>query len=121
MGMSWDAARGAASNGRVTEIAEALLHPGAVAIGNGGYAPEALKAALHFVESAANVNDALERAVLFAGPANYCPVLVGAIGGARWGASSIDPRLLRNAAPSVQPTDIRAVAEVLANDWDHAD
>jgi ADP-ribosylglycohydrolase len=119
IGMSWDAARGAAAHGRVTEIAESLLHPAAVALGNGGYAPEALMAALHFVESAANVNDALEHAVLFAGPANYCPVLVGAIGGTRWGASRIDPRLLRHAAPSVVRTDIRAVAEALADDCDH--
>jgi hypothetical protein len=30
------------------------------------------------------------------GPANYCPVLVGAVGGARWGAASIEPRQLQH-------------------------
>jgi hypothetical protein len=32
--------------------------------------------------------------VVFAGPANYCPVLVGTIGGARWGSSAIPHQAL---------------------------
>ena len=50
----------------------------------------------------------------FAGPANYCPVLVGAISGARWGASAITP-------PALAHVDIlsriRAAADALAVGW----
>jgi ADP-ribosylglycohydrolase len=56
---------------------------------DGGYSPDVLRAALHFVGVSACFAEALERSLAFAGPANYCPVLVGAIGGARWGASAI--------------------------------
>jgi ADP-ribosylglycohydrolase len=54
-----------------------------------GFAPEVLRAAVYFVGSSSSYSEALERSVVFAGPANYCPVLVGAIGGARWGSSAI--------------------------------
>jgi hypothetical protein len=57
---------------------------------NGGYAPEVLQA-VYYVGTAASFADALERSLAFAGPANYCPVLVGAIGGARWGALATRP------------------------------
>jgi ADP-ribosylglycohydrolase len=51
---------------------------------NGGYAPDVLRAALYFVGASADFVEALERSLVFAGPANYRPVLVGALGGARW-------------------------------------
>ena len=44
---------------------------------NGGFAPDVLRAALHFVGTSACFAEALERSLAFAGPANYCPVLVG--------------------------------------------
>jgi hypothetical protein len=56
---------------------------------NGGYAPDVLRAAIYFVGTSASFEEALERSLDFAGPANYCPVTVGAIGGARWGATAI--------------------------------
>jgi ADP-ribosylglycohydrolase len=56
---------------------------------NGGYAPDVLRAALYFVGTSASFVEALARSLEFAGPANYCPVTVGAIAGARWGASSV--------------------------------
>jgi ADP-ribosylglycohydrolase len=56
---------------------------------SGGFAPAVLRAAVYFVGSSSSFSEALERSVVFAGPANYCPVLVGAIGGARWGSSAI--------------------------------
>jgi ADP-ribosylglycohydrolase len=51
---------------------------------NGGYAPDVLRGALFFVGTSACFTEALDRSLAFAGPSNYCPVLVGAIGGARW-------------------------------------
>jgi ADP-ribosylglycohydrolase len=56
---------------------------------NGGYSLDVLRAALYFVGSSSTFAESLERSLVFAGPANYCPVLVGAIGGTRWGASAI--------------------------------
>jgi ADP-ribosylglycohydrolase len=61
---------------------------------NGGFAPDVLRAALFFVSTSAGFSEALGRSLAFSGPANYCPVLVGAIGGARWGASAIPPSSL---------------------------
>jgi hypothetical protein len=44
---------------------------------------------VHFVARHDSFGEALSESLSFAGPANYCPVLVGAIAGARWGASSV--------------------------------
>jgi ADP-ribosyl-[dinitrogen reductase] hydrolase len=75
---------------------------------DGGYAPDVLRAALHFVGTSANFAEALGRSLMFAGPANYCPVLAGALGGARWGASAIPPGATAH-------VDIRAGVEAAAN------
>ena len=53
------------------------------------FAPDVLTAAYHLVEKANTFASSLEAALMFAGPANYCPVLVGSIGGARWGFECI--------------------------------
>lgn len=50
----------------------------------GGHAPRCLADALWFVDRAEGFDAALDPALEFAGPENYCPVLVGAIAGARW-------------------------------------
>jgi ADP-ribosylglycohydrolase len=47
-----------------------------------GYAPDALQAAIYFLQSSTSLEEALERSIRFAGPENYCPVLVGTIGAA---------------------------------------
>ena len=60
----------------------------------GGFSPHVLRAALHFVSGAASFDGALDAAVSFAGAANYCPVLVGALAGARWGAGAVPPAAL---------------------------
>jgi ADP-ribosyl-[dinitrogen reductase] hydrolase len=65
-------------------------------LNNGGYSPDVLAAAVHFLDRATSFGEALERAIAFAGPANYCPVLVGSIGGARWGRSAIPKDMLRH-------------------------
>ena len=81
---------------------------------NGGFAPDVLRAALHFVGTSGYFAEALERSLVFAGPANYCPVLVGAIGGARWGASAIPQAALAHV--DILPR-VRATAEALASKW----
>ena len=80
----------------------------------GGFAPDVLRAALYFVGQAECFIEALEQSLAFAGPANYCPVLVGAIGGARWGASAIPSPSLREVD---LPPKIRSTAEALARGW----
>jgi len=58
-----------------------------------GYAPDALTAALWFLFHTDTLKDALEQSKAFAGAANYCPVLVGSIGGAMYGYKSIKSNL----------------------------
>ena len=81
---------------------------------NGGFAPDVLRTALHFVGTSGHFAEALDRSLVFAGPANYCPVLVGAIAGARWGASAITPSSLAHV--DVLPR-VRVVAEALSAGW----
>jgi ADP-ribosylglycohydrolase len=81
---------------------------------NGGHAPDVLRAALHFVGTSGSFAEALERALAFAGPSNYCPVLVGSIGGARWGASAI-PRVALEHVELLRM--VRAVARALSASW----
>jgi len=81
---------------------------------NGGFAPDVLRAALHFVGTSASFAEALERSLAFAGAANYCPVLVGGIAGARWGGSAIPQAALAHV--DILPR-VRATAEVLASRW----
>lgn len=87
---------GHAASGRSREVADALARPGPGS--SGGFAPEALRSALHFVTTGESFVEALEASLVFAGPANYCPVLVGSIGGARWGASDVPAGQLEHCA-----------------------
>jgi len=93
-GAEWESALQRSVEGRQAQTSEALFYgqegPGT----SGGFAPEVLRAAVYFVGSSSSFSEALERSVVFAGPANYCPVLVGAIGGARWGSSAIPRQAL---------------------------
>ena len=84
---------------------------------NGGFAPDVLRAALHIVGTSACFAGALERSLAFAGPSNYCPVLVGAIAGARWGASAVPPPALAHV--EILPR-VRAAADALAAGWPEA-
>ena len=60
-------------------------------LSDGGYAPDVLVAALWFLLNTRSFEDALEQSKAFAGVANYCPVLVGSIGGAMYGHNEIKP------------------------------
>jgi ADP-ribosylglycohydrolase len=81
---------------------------------NGGFAPDVLRAALHFVGTSGHFAGALERSLAFAGAANYSPVLVGAVGGARWGASAIPHPALAHV--EILPR-VRTTAAALAAGW----
>jgi ADP-ribosylglycohydrolase len=97
-GAAWESALQRSAEGRQAQTSAALFSgqegPGT----SGGFAPEVLRAAVYFVGSCASFAEALERSVAFAGPANYGPVLVGAIGGARWGSSAIPRQALDHVA-----------------------
>ena len=62
-------------------------------LNNGGYAPDALVAALWFLFNNRTFEDAIKQSKEFAGAANYCPVLVGLIGGSMYGYKEIKPFL----------------------------
>jgi len=56
-----------------------------------GFSPLVLDAALHFLTVHGTFGKALTASLEFAGQANYCPVLVGAIGGALYGVKAVPP------------------------------
>mmetsp|Transcript_153562 Transcript_153562/g.490978 ORF Transcript_153562/g.490978 Transcript_153562/m.490978 type:complete len:182 (-) Transcript_153562:202-747(-) len=56
---------------------------------DGGFCVDALGAALHFAVLAESFEEAIAAAKKFAGADNYCPVLVGALLGARFGAEEV--------------------------------
>jgi ADP-ribosylglycohydrolase len=103
-----------ASHGRDPRTVAALQEQTSEALSRGGFAPAVLQAAIYFVQTEACFSDALDAAIAYAGPANYCPVLVGAIGGARWGAASIPARQLQDCVVLEQ---LRQSAQALAQLW----
>ena len=83
-GESYVSAKKLAASDRLPETVEALLCPEDQPLDTSGYSPEALRAAIHFIDRSSSADEALNEAGIFAGVSNYCPVLVGAISGARW-------------------------------------
>ena len=73
----------------------ALKKPKQVAT-NGGYAPEVFAAALLFCHEATDFGEALGASIAFAGPSNYCPVLVGQYLGSKFGSEAIGPVHLKH-------------------------
>jgi ADP-ribosyl-[dinitrogen reductase] hydrolase len=65
-------------------------------LSNSGYAPHVSHAAVHFVRETDNFQTALGNSLGFAGADNYCPVIVGALAGAMYGASSIPAATLNH-------------------------
>lgn len=117
-GAPWEAALEHAARGRKAPTRRAVPGAGWDRIGRGGFAPEVLRAALEHLAEKGSFGEALESSLLFAGPANYCPVLVGAIGGARWGAEAIPEAALAHCR---EVERVAAVAERLAEGWVAAD
>ena len=110
----WADALAHAAAGRLPETQVALARTPDPPLSVGGFAPETLRAAVHFVDRGEGFAPALEASLRFAGPANYCPVLVGALGGARWGVSAIPVASLGHCRDLPR---VRRVAERLAADW----
>jgi ADP-ribosylglycohydrolase len=81
-GVPWAEAKLVAADGRLPETVAAVLEAGGTLPDDGGYAPEVLAAAIYFLDRYPP-DVALSASKTFAGGANYCPVLVGAVDGAR--------------------------------------
>lgn len=118
LGIPWlealDLVRATASN----EVQKALDPRCEAPLSTGGYAPEVLHAAVAFINEADDFTSALHASLEFAGPANYSPVLVGSIGGARWGRSQISNEDLQHQRNLL--TRLSLVARDLAKEWDEA-
>jgi ADP-ribosylglycohydrolase len=111
----WDEALVLTRVGRLRQTIEALGGNNLPPSSTGGFAPEALQAACHFVAHHDSFADALSASLSFAGSANYRPVLVGAIAGAKWGATAITPKLLPDYGLMIR---VWNAAEMLANEWE---
>ena len=118
-GLDWPASRVAAQSGRMKETSNALEVPNIGSLKRGGFAPDTLAAAIYFVATSSNFRDALSDAVDFAGPANYCPVLVGTIGGARWAASEIPQDATRHLGSLL--TIVQDLGQHLAKSWEEVE
>jgi len=110
-GASWETALARAAEDRLPEIRLALEPTETDRLVPSGFAPETLQAAVHLVRHASCLHDALAASLRFAGGANYAPVLVGAIGGARWGARAISASDLGHCLDLGR---VEAVAEAVA-------
>jgi ADP-ribosylglycohydrolase len=112
---NWATALRQAATGRREQTRAALEQNQAAPRDTGGFAPEVLRAAIFFVSAHTNFTDALQAALKFAGPANYCPVLVGAIAGARWGVTDIPAKMLAHCHILQR---VQVVGETLASFWE---
>jgi hypothetical protein len=76
-GLTWDAAKDfVAGHPQTRDVFSMIM---ARPLNPSGCAPDAIRAAIHFMDG----DDALSEASSFAGVSNYCPVIVGALLGAR--------------------------------------
>jgi ADP-ribosylglycohydrolase len=117
-GKPWEAALVAAATSARHPATHAALDAAARGPGGrGGFEPEALRAAVHFVGRAPDFGAALDDALAFAGPANYAAVLAGALAGARWGATGIRPGDLAHPVMAPIRERIESVATALARAW----
>jgi ADP-ribosylglycohydrolase len=113
-GISWSHAIEIAAKERAPATVAALRTTGDPPQYVDGFAAHALHAAIYFVQESRNFTAALDSALAFAGPANYCPVLVGSVGGARWGAVQIESNVLAHC--DILP-QIYQTADSLARLW----
>lgn len=115
-GSDWSDALEFASVGRTRPTQKLLRVLKRNEIKQDGFAPHVLAAAVYFLDKHNNLKSALDEAFEFAGGSNYCPVLVGAIGGARWGAHEVLVDHIRH--KEILPR-IYTAAENLASAWRH--
>jgi ADP-ribosylglycohydrolase len=55
----------------------------------GGYAPKTLEAAVYFTQTSTSFAAAINASIAFAGPCNYCPVLVGSFAALQFGVQPV--------------------------------
>lgn len=116
-GLPWEEAQHQSGFGRRFVVEQALqATTPRDKLNAGGFAPDVLAAASFFLHHADDFTQALHASIDFAGGANYCPVLVGAIGGARWGAQAIPPEALTHVSEALS-TRIQHAADSLATRW----
>jgi ADP-ribosylglycohydrolase len=95
-GQEWSEALHFASIQRLPETCEALNPRIRFDSEPNGFAPNVLAAAIRFVDQARNFRTALSNSISVDPGTNYVPVLVGSIGGARWGRSAIPSQTLKH-------------------------
>lgn len=117
-GEPWYDALATAKIGRLQPTIEALNVDHPCPLSPGGYAPDVLRAAVYVVARHDAIADALNDSLDFAGPANYCPVLVGAMAGARWGAAAIPVQMLLDCDLLGRILD---VSDRLADEWEEVE
>jgi ADP-ribosylglycohydrolase/DNA-binding cell septation regulator SpoVG len=117
-GTPWRSALAIAAIGRFPETRTAFDLQATTPFSSGGFAPETLRAAIHFLDEERSFRAAFVDSLEFAGPANCCPVLVGSIGGARWGASQVK-HVSSVHSPAVVDR-LHAAADALAAGWEDA-
>ncbi len=113
-GTDWSEAILKLENISSAPISDALNDARNGKIYSSGYSLHVLGAAIYFVNSGTNFDEMLEKAIDFSGDENYCAVLAGSLGGARWGASSISNLWF---AGLKDIDKVNLVASNLANEW----
>ena len=110
-GLSWDDARRRVAARVGAEVAS-LFDESEPKLS--GYAPDVLATACHFLSRGTCARSALEAALQHGGPANYAPVLVGLLAGARWGANALGAVRVH---ARTKPEQVSLLAERLARCW----
>ena len=72
-GHSWDESKDLVSKN--DEVKNTWINIQNANLNNGGYVLDVMHSALHFLDG----DNALNNSLIFAGPANYCPVIVGVL------------------------------------------
>lgn len=114
-GTRWQEALSLVAEGRSPETRLAVTMRSSYGLSSNGFAPTVLRAAIHFIDTFESFIGALERSIEFAGAANYCPILVGSIEGARWGSTQIAESLFAHHRRLVPR--LKSIAAALAESW----
>ncbi|MEK6235707.1 MAG: ADP-ribosylglycohydrolase family protein [Planctomycetales bacterium] len=115
-GTSWRQATALIRSRTSPWLSDALDPEAETPLRRDGFSPNVLRAAAWFLSRQSNFPDALNASLDFAGPANYCPVIVGSLAGARWGASAIPSDAFKDAETQALVGDL---ADRMAFAWNH--
>lgn len=115
-GTVWQDALREAGYGHTFRITQALQPIDLEHCKTSGYALHVLQAAVSILTYSSNLQEALDTAKTFSAPMNYVPVLVGTLGGARWGASRLSEEQLAHTDQDIRKRFYQASTQ-LAHDW----